>query len=490
MDGLAKLSSAQVAVEAKLVPSYGEEITKILGVSSAVDVFTTEVFAGEARIKGKVDFKVLYSNTSGDNRCLVSTVEFSDKMLGDEITGGNPCVSAKVLDTDIVSASSSEIRLAAVVEIQLLGQVTKRIKYLVKGGDGVHACEQNEQYTKVLACFAGSNSITAEASIGAKQIECFESRIAVTRITPSTDIVVVEGEIVSDVVYRGEGGIGHALLSTPFAFEVEATGSISGCDAFASLRISGATANVIEGEENTIIINYTATANGFVYEKRAFDCVADAFCVKNELVKQEQAISNSSVKASAFFADEVDGSVTLEAGLPIVDNIVTPIGSAVIISSAYATNGKIVVEGLLRSNVVYFSGESNSCNSVTVELPFSVSKPMDVSENDKVFASGEVLGVNVKIRRGNEIDVRADVRFAVCISGEVKFSVITDIALGAEIVEPQSAISMHIASKKETLWDVAKVFCVSPEVVMEQNPELSFPLTGGERIICFRRLTK
>ncbi|MBR2968050.1 MAG: DUF3794 domain-containing protein [Clostridia bacterium] len=490
LDGLTKLCSAQVAVESKLVPTHGEEITKILGVSSIADVVTTEVFAGEARIKGKVDFKVLYANTNGENRCLVSTVEFTDKMVGDEIAGGNPCVNAKVLDTDIVSASASEIRLAAVVEVELFGQVTKRIKYLVKGGDGVHAYEHKAKYTKVLSGFTGNCSITAESSVSAKYIECFESRIATTKITSSTDIVVIEGEVISDVVYRGEGGIGHVSLSTPFVFEVEATGAISGSEAVATLRISSSNANIIEGEENTVIINYSISAIGYAYENRTLDCVADAFSVKNELVKQEEAVSCGLVKTCACFADEIDGSVTLEAGLPIVDNIVTPIGSSVIISSVYATNGKVVIEGLLRSNVVYFSGESNSCNSVTVELPFSVNKPMEASENDRVFATAEVLGINIKIRRGNEIDVRADVRFSVCISEDVKFNIITDLALGAEVIAPQSAISMHIASKRETLWDVAKAFCVSPETVMEQNPELSFPLVGGERIICFRRLTK
>ena len=55
---------------------------------------------------------------------------------------------------------------------------------------------------------------------------------------------------------------------------------------------------------------------------------------------------------------------------------------------------------------------------------------------------------------------------------------------------PSSAISIHIAKSGETLWDVAKALGSTPELVMLQNPDITLPLSGGERVIVYRHLTK
>lgn len=489
LDGLQKLCSGQVVTEAKLVPPHGEEITKILGVSAMVDVVTTEVFTGEARVKGRVDFRVIYSGAGGD-RSLDYRAEFTDKIVGDAITGGHPLVFAKVLDTDVVSASESEVKLAAVVEIELFGTVSKRIKYLVKGGDSIYSHEQKVDYTKVVSEINATTDVTAEAAVNASKIECIESRVCINKAFASSNIAVIEGDVVSDVVYSGEGGMGHIALTTPFSFETEAEGAENGDTVCATARLIDVKATIVEGEENTVLINYEIGVCGFVTQQRCIQPVTDVFSVKNEMVKTCEKVELAVNKHCLYLEDEADGSITLEAGLPIVDNIITPLGSSVILSNVYALDGKVTIEGLVRTNVIYFSGESNSSNSVSVELPFSISKPLDVKEGDMVFASAEVLGVYTKIRRGNEIDVRAGLRICVTVCEKTEVCVITELSEGEEIASPKGAISLHIASKKETLWDVSKVLCATPETIMEQNPELTFPLSGGERIVCFRRLNK
>lgn len=487
LDGLQKLCSGQVVAEAKLVPPHGDEIAKILGVSAIADVVATEVFTGEARIKGKVDFKVFYSDAEGQSRCLDYSAEFTDKITCDAITSGRPCVIAKVLDTDIVSASGSEVKLAAVVETELFGQTSGRIKYLVKGGDGIYSHEKTLSGTKVVSSFGSSTEVTAETEAPAEEIECAESRVCVTKATASANVVTVEGYVVGDIIYRGKDGVGHINLKTPYSVEIEADGAGEGNKVWAVSRIVEAKATVINGEQTTILVSYEIDVCGYVLEEKSFEVITDVFSVKNELVKSNEQIEYSVNKGCVYFEDEVNGSVTLDADLPIVDSIITPLGSSVILSNVYSSDGKIVIEGLVRTNIIYYSGESNSTNAVAVELPFSIVRQ---DGDGEVYATAEVLGVYAKIRRGNEIDVRAELAVCMSVSEKAYINIITDLAEGDQIAVPASAISMHVASKKETLWDVAKVLGAAPETVTEQNPELVFPLEGGERIICYRKLEK
>lgn len=481
--GLKKLCSGQVVAEAKLVAAHGEEINKVLGTSAIVDCMIGEVFTGEVRIKGRVDFKVVYLSENGV-KCLDYKAEFSDKIESDLLGDGKPCLQAKVLDTDIVSASSSEIKLAAVVEIELFGESKERIKYLSKGGDGIYLSENKLLCTDVVSNFSGKTSLSAEAELGG-DIECVESRICVSKATASADMVMVEGEIVSDIVYGGSE-VGHISLRTPFGTEIEAK-SLSANKVFATARLDDVRASAVE---NSIVVNYEIEISGFVYEEKELSLICDAFSVEHELNKTMETRTLVVNRDCTYYTDEVSGTVTLASEMPIVDRIVAPIGTNVLISSAYASDGRVTVEGLVRSNVIYYSDETSSYGSVGVEVPFSLVRQMSASEGDEVFACAEALSVTVKIRRGNEIELRTELGLGISLSESKEIRLIGELGEGDAIKPPECAISMHIGGKKETLWDVSRSLCITPDEVMAQNPELSFPLSGGERIICYRKLCK
>lgn len=486
LDGLQRLCSGQIVAEARLVPPHGEEISKILGVSATADVYATEVFTGEARIKGKVEFRVIYLSTDGKCRCNCHKTEFTDKIADDSIMGGVTCVVAKVLDTDVVSATESEIKLAAVVETELIGVTSKRVKYLVKGGDGIFSHEQSLDCTKVIASFNGETTVTAEEEVNARKIECVESRVFIKKAVASTDMAVIEGEIISEVLCSSDDDMRRVEVNTPFSFEVEANGSKGGALAVATPRLSEVRYTLTEGENNTITLEYEVCVCGFVLDEVKISAVTDVFSVCNELIKSEECVDYVVNRNCTYFDDEADGNVTLGAELPIVDNIVTTLGSSLVLSNVYALDGRVVVEGLARTNVIYFSGESNSCSSVAVEIPFSITKPLPVNENDDVYAFGEIMSVSAKIRRGNEIDTGALLRICVITSEHRKVDMISELIEGAEICAPQSVLSMHVGGKKESLWDVSKALYASPDVVLEQNPDVNFPLEGGEHIIIYR----
>ena len=48
---------------------------------------------------------------------------------------------------------------------------------------------------------------------------------------------------------------------------------------------------------------------------------------------------------------------------------------------------------------------------------------------------------------------------------------------------------MYVASVGDDMLDVCSALTAMPEDVTAQNPDLVFPLQGGEKIIYFRRLT-
>ena len=217
----------------------------------------------------------------------------------------------------------------------------------------------------------------------------------------------------------------------------------------------------------------------------------DAFSVSNELLSTSESVNICKNKLNVTVTDRVEGNVTLEVNMPIVDNILAATALRLSVTNIVAGDGEALIEGIVSGNIIYYSAEANSKNSVAVELPFSLKLPVEgLSEGDDVTGRGEVTAVTLKIRRGNEIDIRADIAAELEASGISTKCVITELNEGEARELPSSAISIHIAKPGETLWDVAKALGSTPELVMLQNPDLNLPLSGGERIMVYRHLTR
>ena len=54
------------------------------------------------------------------------------------------------------------------------------------------------------------------------------------------------------------------------------------------------------------------------------------------------------------------------------------------------------------------------------------------------------------------------------------------------VKEYDSALSVYLPARGDGLWETAKKLLQSPEQIQATNPELSFPLTGNERILVYR----
>ena len=61
-----------------------------------------------------------------------------------------------------------------------------------------------------------------------------------------------------------------------------------------------------------------------------------------------------------------------------------------------------------------------------------------------------------------------------------------EIGENGEKSENSAALTVHLAAKGEGIWEVAKSAGCPPDDIMRQNPALTLPLQGGERILIYR----
>lgn len=491
-DSIRQLASGQVVVEAGLTPPISAQIGKVMSITSRATVNPAEVFVGEARFVGKLHFTVVYVDIDGFNRCIEHTADFSDKLISNEIIQTTkPIFVCNTLDTDTMNVGATELRLATVVEVKLYSVIHTDIKHLIDCGDEVYTNDDALEYDTCITDSSDSFLITDNYQDSRPtRLIAVESSIVLKSTRPSIDSVICEGVIYSNLILEVEGGlIKSTVHNIPFTQEIAANGVRSDARSIVLLDIQTTKANQAENE-GTISLDITINARVISFKKVSFAPIIDAFCVENELIVDNSIIDITSFKHSAFFDERVEGTVTLNDDLPIADNILATVAGKLNLTKYLAEKGKISIEGVVNANIIYYNQDRNAKYSVSVELPFGIFVNDSVEIGDIVTANGSVINISARLRRGNEIEVKADIGINTIVTSSIKKQIIIDIQKGNAVPSHAGAFSIHIARPNETLWDIAKSLGATPEQVMTQNPTLTLPLVGNERVIAYRQLVK
>lgn len=485
-----RLAAGQAVIEARLLPA-GFTVGKVLSASADVSVTAGEVFTGEARYGGKANFRVLVLDGDGICRSLDYVAEFSDKLTGDGITANTqPQLSACVLDTDIVLATENEIKLACVAEVYLTGIGGESVNCLTGGGDGIYTHDDRLDFARLSGRGTESHSFSEAVAVSEMDELLFiEPRCVVMKRAADSDCVRVEGLIITDVVGRSGDAAVSVRQETPFSAELSAIGAHGGDICSVRASVQSAHAELTHGESCAVACDFTLEFTYCTFTEDVINPVCDAFSVTNELLIAGASVSVPMPLEDETFFERVEGKVTLDDNMPPADRILSACGCRLSITDATAGDGKLTVEGMAASNIVYCA-EDGQKSSATVELPFSLTVPASLKNGDTVSAHGVVTNVSVKVRRDGDLEIKADiaVEYSACRE-EVKY-VINELTVGEERALPTGAVAIHIARKGETLWDAAKALGTTPETVLLQNPGISLPLSGGERVITYRCLSK
>lgn len=489
-DSRTLLGETQTVVEARLLPPAGTIIARVLAITADSSSEPSEAFTGEVRFAGKVEFKVLFVGDEGKSHETEHSAEFSDKLESELITSAHsPSVESTVIDVDVTTVSGGEIRLAAVVETKAWANDERELRYLAEADEYVERATAD--YCKLTA----EGKTTAEYSATLENVKITdvmlcEHKAFVTERTANIGSIRVSGVIISEVCGETEDGLlASYRVETPFSEEWGADGAEIGDLVTARVCVDGKTALEGDGDERALVFNYDLKFDYAAYKTEIATLVCDLFSPTYEMKKTAVENKISLAAACATLTDRVEGNVALEADMPLADNILAATGTRLAVTNLVAADGEALVEGVVTGNVVYYAAEDDVISSVLVELPFSTTKKLDgVTAGDSLFGRGTVTAVSLKLRRGNEIEVKADVAIEVEAFRPSVIATITQVERGEEIVAPTAAISIHVAKKGETAWETAKALGATPEAIARQNPDLHQPFEGGERVVFYRYL--
>jgi len=485
-----RLCSSQAAIETRLLPPAGIAIAKVLSYSAQSSINLSDVLTGEARYSGNIHFRVLFLDTGGVTHSLETITEFSDKITSDAISNSKPDIFSKILDTEIISISHDEIKLAAVLEVDLFDNINSRLKYLSDVGEDIFIREDTVSVFKLAATANETVVLSNEIKATGTRILQAESRVFILKVQGGDGNISIEGEIVSNILTEHENDIIPHRAITNFSQEIAAEGCILNSFVSANGVLTKAeVALLTDGEDSAVSLEFELMLSAAGYIEEEIKMATDAFSIMNELSITTSTFDVVKTKNMRSVFERVEGSITLNNEMPLAERVIAVASDRLNLANTYILDDKLVIEGTVTASIIYFSAETEGKNSADIELPFSITT-MEHMSGDIVFSGGQVYEITAKLRRGNEIDIRAEVLVSVLSSDGENVRMISELEIGEDAVIPQSAISLHIARRDESLWDIAKAMRTTPELILLQNPGIELPLMGGERVMIYRHLKR
>ena len=459
-----------------------EGASKVLAVCPSTYVRVSETLTGEVRLAGRETLDVVVLTEDGVKR-ETGWTDFTDRA---EIEGVTPSkkvtAMGKVLDTDVVSITGGVISLASVIEITLYAEEDCNVPPRLETADGIYAREEAMTFSQLVTTVKGKAELKTER-MDYGSFLCASARTCIKGSDTTLDAVEVYGEVVVDGLGVGEGGALHPFSVTlPLSEDLSAEGARRGDTAH--IKVATTEVMVEEGEDG-FILTVTVEFCGAVYADVAVTCATDAFSPDYELEIASEEVKGARIKECKHIAEQISGSVTLPEG-ENADRVLAVCAVDLSTLSARADCGKAVVEGVLVGTVIYSDAEAGAKSSAPIEMPFSITTDMEMTENDTVDVSGSVGAITVRPSRIGELTVKAELHLTLVKQSDVCIKAVISAHVGDEMPECTGSISMYIGAEGETLWDCAKALGVSPETVAFQNPDQKFPLNSCDKIFVFR----
>ena len=318
-----------------------------------------------------------------------------------------------------------------------------------------------------------------------EKVLCHKDQVKVNSVTTALNEVIAEGEIYSEFVLLTKSGerIAESLI-TPFRFEIECENSTSNHKAVVFAQLSNALFKITaqEGSDDSLVVaNYTVEFKVSLFSREKVAFVTDAFSITNELeferANQEYLtdIQPFTLSYKAFG----EGDCAFDKGEKVLSSPFCNLE----ITDYDSTQTRVDISGLLTCQTIT-QNEKGELSSKTINLPF----------NCKFECDGQVVALKGYSRKhivrnldGKCLIECETIFVAVCVKSN-KTTTISEVVFGEEKEVRSSAISVVFINKGDDLWSVCKKACAPEQVILADNPNLTFPVNEDKAVVVYRKI--
>lgn len=461
------------------------EIGSVLATRATAVLTSAEALDGEVRYNGKLLLGVIYEDADKNVCRMERGAEFTHRGQHEWVAPAHSAVVELNVLSSTVKREGASLYVSSLVEAEITVNGVHHLDYLTGGSS--------------LICQKNSVSVLKEEYCGGEvetsdEFECelvgdillHGENVCLQHVACSTGGLTVSGEAAVNLCVLKDDGLENYERLLPFKVELPCDVASVGMPCQATARVLSANLALHTDEErrkSKITVELTLQISGMVCALEPITVTEDAFSTQCKLQLSKEERTFSYCRESLRFTERVSGVASLSAPIDYTTALQALVNQKVEANCLVGANGE-ELQGVLSATLLVSERDSTH-RSVQVELPFALPLKGEVSGEKRI--SVLVLGMSVRQKREGEAEVEATLKFTVDVFEERKISFISAVEEGEAIQQSDSAFSVFLPLEGDGLWEIAKSLHKSPEDVLSSNPEMTFPVKKGERIIVYRQ---
>ena len=469
-------------------------IKSVLDINTYVFDNKVECGNGKAIISGKVGVKVLYLDTDNMTNILNETTNFSETYLDNSLTSdtylhiNNPTITSNVLSTDNALKINCEISFkpVAYLNLGLNSNININDNYITRKQELMSNCIDQKVNTSF------NYSVSLEPKYRLNKILCNNSCFAVEKVTPENGYCVVEGELITTLVYEAskneETAIETIKDTAKVKYDVEIDGvtkeSLLDLNFFIDKSMEDVSTEV---EDNTEVVNIKNVIKvcGLVLKSVSVDIVDDLYSTTNEIELSKFKREFTKNATNYYVSENISNEISLLDSEPAIDEVISNLNQTAEITNHYIKNDFIFVEGIVSSNLIYID-ENKELKNKSLEIPFIINTKISASALDCLNSNISIVDSKIKVKRGTNIEVEYSLFISLTLYEKETCEIVDNLVVGKALDFSKYDYQIFLAKPQETTWDLCKRIKVYPNELSKLNKGLPLVMEGGEKIIIKR----
>lgn len=467
--------SAQSIAEIKFSE---QDVAEVVAVYPQVSLSSAEVSSGRLNYGGRLICTVVYADGDGKLCRVQKGAEFSHHIDDERLAPAQSCDCVLSCERTNLKREGSSYAVAVVIGASVTVSDRAERSYVSSLDGAIANVEEGKLFNAV--SFSGESEVDDDFSLVATDILVPSAQPLVLNCAVKAGLVEITGEIYLSLLAVREDSPVAAERVIPFKAELSCEQAILPAPAYCRAEIRDMSVDCKVNEEkgkSDIVFNATLAFFGNFYEEEQISFVSDAFSPQTELRLNFFEEHGEVVKDIKVYSERVSGMCATKAK---VDYTCAFLAATLPHAEFSRTAGGI--DGSAVFTLIY--SQNGEIHSTEVNLPFSVKLTGLGGNCGEINVA--VLGVSVRQRAEGECEAEAVLKITVADGTAVTLRYLAGAEEGEKKVINDSAISVYVPAAGDTLWQTAKKLCTPPESIRATNPELTFPLTGKERILVFR----
>lgn len=464
--------------------SAQNEIKSILNVSARSIINSAEQANNVVTLSGKIFVNVIYQTVENLVASAETVVDFIEKQQ--LVIKLSEMVATDEVDINIDTFSGTEILCSVTHNTEIFGIYIYEVADFVGENTAFVLNKKSLVLNKLIGSKSEDFVVAEENESNIKNMNVLHSTAKVLSFETSSavDKVVVDGKVLVETIYSDGDAV--SLLTKEFEFkqEIEIKSAMPNMQVYTVLEAKNVTVTPEEKEDKTnIVYAIDIFAKAYLYEENTYEVATDMFSLDSVIQNTYDYLDIQKNSSSKQVTDVVMSSTNVSE-IEDFDDIIGVYLPKVKMTNITSFENKIIAEILISAFAFYKS--KDEVKRLEIAHSAKVEFEKDINEIFNDFKSVAEIS-SFKVKAGKELEVAFKVASNISFDVSITESFVKSFEIKDAKPENGGGIKVYVTKEGETLFEVARILNVRPELIEEQN-EVDGVFEQGEKIYVYSPL--